>query len=41
MFLGLVLADKGLDGHIMESVVSLAIAWQFSCIVAVNKLPIV
>ena len=37
--LDLVQADKGLDGQIVESVVSLAIVCQFLYIVTVNSLP--
>ena len=39
MLLDLVLADKGLDCQMVESVVSLAIWCQFLCIIAVSSLP--
>ena len=39
MWLDFVQADKGLDGQIVESMVSLAITHQFLYMVVVNDLP--
>ena len=40
MFLDLVLAERGLDGQMVESMASFSIWYQVVCIIAVSSLPI-